>query len=394
MSISKKIKETIKKSSWIRKMFEQGAILKEKYGKENVFDFSIGNPYMDPPEVFQKALIEISNDQSRFIHSYMPNTGYPHVRKAVSEYISGEHDVEITENEVIMTCGAAGALNVIFKALLDPDDEVICPAPYFVEYSFYVDNHGGKLKTAFTNNDFSLDIKAIESEITEKTKAVLINSPNNPTGVVYSQENINELSLLLQEYSKKLNKIIYLISDEPYRKLVYDDIFVPSILKGYNNSIICTSYSKDISIPGERIGFLAVNSNAEYKDDLFNAMAITNRILGFVNAPALMQRIVPLIQGVCIDVSVYKRKRDLFYEGLTNCGYEIDKPAGAFYLFPKSPIADDIKFVSDLQEELILTVPGSGFGKPGYFRITYCSDDEIIIRSIKGFKKIIEKYKK
>ncbi len=393
MTISKKIESMMSKSSWIRKMFEEGAKLKAMHGAKNVFDFSLGNPNLAPPESFYTALSEIVNSREAGKHGYMPNIGYPHVRKSVADYLSEEQGAAVTADEVIMTCGAAGALNVILKTILDPGDEVISPAPYFVEYNTYVDNHGGVLKTVMTKPDFTLDIDAISGAITDKTKAILINSPNNPTGQVYSEDSLKQLGKMLEEKGKSLNRTIYLLSDEPYRKIVYDGIKVPSIFASYRESIIATSYSKDISIPGERIGFIAVNPQATYKPALLGGMALSNRILGFVNAPALMQRAVAAVQGMSADLSAYTRKRDLLCNGLAESGYEFTKPAGAFYLFPKSPIADDVKFVQSLQEELILTVPGSGFGGPGHFRIAFCVDDETIINAMPGFKRVMQKFR-
>jgi aspartate aminotransferase len=374
-------------------MFEEGARLKAEHGAENVFDFSLGNPNLEPPEKFRKVLKNTVMSLAGTDHGYMPNTGYPHVRKSVAEYLCEEEQVPISENDVIMTCGAAGALNVILKAILDPGDEVITPAPYFVEYQFYADNHGGILKTVSTKADFSLDIDAIHAAITEKTKAVLINSPNNPTGQVYSKESLDELGSLLKEKGKHLNRTLYLISDEPYRKIVYDGYTVPSIFKSYNESIIATSYSKDISIPGERIGYLVVHPEASFKEELIGGMALANRILGFVNAPGLMQRVVASLQGSRVDISAYARKRDMLCNGLAQCGYDFVEPPGAFYLFPKTPIPDDVTFVKELQKELILTVPGSGFGGPGHFRIAFCVDDLTIKNAMPGFKRTMEKYK-
>jgi aspartate aminotransferase len=394
MTISKKIETILSKSSWIRKMFEEGARLKAMHGSENVYDFSLGNPNLPPPPKFERELENIVRNLGPGDHAYMPNSGYPHVRKSVADYLSEEQQTELSENEVIMTCGAAGALNVILKTLLDPGDEVITPAPYFVEYNFYVANHGGFLKIVSTNPDFTLNIDAISAAISPKTKAVLINSPNNPTGQVYSEDSLNELEALLKAKRKKYRRTIYLISDEPYRKIVYSETRVPSVLHCCKESIIASSYSKDISIPGERIGFIAVNPKATFKDELLEGMALANRILGYVNAPALIQRVIALIQGVSVDISAYARKRDLLCEGLAGCGYEFVKPLGAFYLFPKTPIADDVKFVQALQDELVLTVPGSGFGEPGHFRIAYCVDDETIVNAIPGFKRVYERYSK
>ena len=374
-------------------MFEEGARLKAEHGAENVFDFSLGNPNLEPPEKFRKVLKNTVMSLTGTDHGYMPNTGYPHVRKSLAEYLCEEHQVQISENDVIMTCGAAGALNVILKAILDPGDEVITPAPYFVEYQFYADNHRGILKTVSTKSDFSLDIDAIRSAITEKTKAVLINSPNNPTGQVYSKESLDELGTLLKEKGKRLNRTLYLISDEPYRKIVYAGYTVSSIFKSYNESIIATSYSKDISIPGERIGYIVVHPEASFKEELIGGMALANRILGFVNAPGLMQRVVASLQGSIVDISAYARKRDILCNGLAQCGYDFVEPPGAFYLFPKTPISDDVTFVKELQKELILTVPGSGFGGPGHFRIAFCVDDLTIKNAMPGFERVMKKFK-
>jgi len=393
MTIAKHIETIISGSSWIRKMFEEGARLKAEHGAENVYDFSLGNPNLEPPEKFKAALKDAAASLDPGVHGYMPNTGYPHVRKSVADYLCGEQKARVTENEVIMTCGASGALNVILKAILDPGNEVITPAPFFVEYRYYVDNHGGSLKTVPTKPDFNLDIDAVSAAINQKTRAVLINSPNNPTGQIYSKESLNELGTLLNEKGKELNRTIYLIVDEPYRKIVYDGQKVPSIFQSYNESIIATSYSKDISIPGERIGYLAVNPKACFKKELIAGMALSNRILGFVNASALMQRVVASIQGASVDISAYARKRELLCKGLADCGYDFLTPAGAFYLFPRTPIPDDVKFVQALQEELILVVPGSGFGGPGHFRIAFCVADETIINAMPGFKRVMEKFR-
>jgi len=390
MPISKKIRDSITRTSWIRKMFEEGAILKSRYGPENVFDFSLGNPNLPPPKDFHPCVINAIQENQDGIHGYMPNSGFLSARQAVAEYVSKDHGIQLTAEHIIMTCGAAGAMNVILKAILNPDDEVICPSPFFVEYTYYVDNHGGILKPVPTNPDFTLNIDAISKAMSHKTKAIILNSPNNPTGQIYSQNSLEALAECLQAYQKDNGQIIYLISDEPYRKIVYDQMHVPSILSCYTESFICTSYSKDLSIPGERIGYLAVHPEATGIQDLLAAMAMTNRILGFVNAPALMQRVVAKLQHVSIDINQYKIKRDLLCDGLASFGYQLTKPLGAFYLFPRSPVKDDVAFVRELQKERILTVPGSGFGAPGHFRIAYCVDDQTIINAMEGFKRTIE----
>ncbi|MFW6081480.1 MAG: pyridoxal phosphate-dependent aminotransferase [Desulfosalsimonas sp.] len=392
MAIAEKMSDFIEKSSWIRRMFEQGAKLKSIHGAENVFDFSLGNPDLDPPAEFRRHLKQIAENAAPGRHAYMPNTGYPGTRKAVADFLSKEQGTDITENEIIMTCGAAGGLNIILKAILDPGDEVITPAPYFVEYGFYADNHGGRLVPVPAAPDFTIDVDAVEAAVNEKTRAVLINSPNNPTGQVYPEENISQLAASISAKAGQYGRCIYLISDEPYRKIVYDGISVPSVFSFYKNSIIATSYSKDLSLPGERIGFTAVNPEADDKQILMDAMALANRILGFVNAPALMQRVVAEIQGVQVDVSEYDRKRRLLCDGLSEIGYSFTTPAGAFYLFPEAPGGDDVEFVRALQEEKILAVPGSGFGAPGYFRLSYCVADQTIKDAMPGFKRAISGY--
>jgi aspartate aminotransferase len=392
MTVARKINEIMTQSSWIRKMFEEGARLKAEHGAANVFDFSLGNPNLPPPEKFNDILRDTVDSCGLGDHCYMPQAGYPQVCVAIADYLTQEQGVSLTCDEIIMTCGAAGALNVIFKALLDPGDEVLTPTPCFVEYRFYADNHGGVLKMVGTRPDFTLDMEAIDAAITANTKVVLINSPNNPTGQIYSRASLEVLGKLMQQKSAAFGHTIYLVSDEPYRKIVFDDARVPSIFQCYPESIIATSYSKDISIPGERIGFAAVNPNAAHKDELMAGMALTNRILGFVNAPALMQRVVACMQGMSVDIGEYKRKRDLLCDGLADAGYDFTIPPGAFYLFPRTPVADDVTFVKELQAELILVVPGSGFAGPGHFRIAFCVDDETIVNALPGFRKVMQKY--
>jgi len=392
MTVAEKVQMFLERSSWIRKMFEEGARLKARHGIEHVFDFSLGNPNLEPPARFKEVLVEVAKAANNGHHSYMPNMGYPSVRQTVADYLSKEQGTAITADEVIMTCGAAGALNVILKAIIEPGDELITPVPYFVEYSFYADNHGGVLKTVPTKSDFTLDLQAIQAAITPKTKAVLINSPNNPSGQIYAKESLLDLGSLLTEEGRRLNRTLYLISDEPYRKITFDGETVPSIFPCYTETMMTTSYSKDLSIPGERIGFLAVNPQATYKEDLLAGMALANRILGYVNAPALMQRAIQSLQGVSVNTTIYQKKRDLLCDGLSECGYAFVKPKGAFYLFPKTPSLDDVAFVRALQEERILTVPGSGFGAPGYFRIAFCVDDETIRRSLPGFKRALKRF--
>ncbi|MBI5897165.1 MAG: pyridoxal phosphate-dependent aminotransferase [Desulfobacterales bacterium] len=393
MSVAQKISAVMTQASWIRKMFEEGAKLKALHGADKVFDFSLGNPNLPPPPQFHDTLRDTVTACGLGDHCYMPQAGYPQVCVAVADYLAAEQGVRPESADIIMTCGAAGALNVIFKALLDPGDEVIVPTPCFVEYRFYVDNHGGAIRMVSTKPDFSLDVAAIAEAINPKTKVILINSPNNPTGQIYSAESLAQLGALLKQKSRELDRTLYLVSDEPYRKIVFDGRPVPSIFQAYSESLIATSYSKDLSIPGERIGFAAVNPAATYKSDIRAALALTNRILGFVNAPALMQRVVACLQGTSVDMGQYKRKRDLLCDGLAAAGYTFVTPPGAFYLFPKTPIADDVAFVRELQQELILTVPGSGFAGPGHFRIAFCVDDQTIVNALPGFGRVMETYR-
>ena len=391
MAVAAKIQDAIERSSWIRKMFEEGARLKALHGPDKVYDFSLGNPDLEPPEKFRQVISSVIAESPAGAHGYMPNAGYEETRAAVADYVSREQGVRVESEHVVMTCGAAGALNCIFKALLNPGEEVIVSAPYFVEYGFYADNHGGQIRVVSTGNDFTLDLVAIEKAINSRTKVVLINSPNNPSGQVYDRTSLQQLGDLLATSSKKMGRTLYLVSDEPYRKIVYDGFEVPSIFEAYANSIVATSYSKDVSLPGERLGYLVLHPQADEVKGLMGGFVLANRILGFVNAPALMQRVVTHLQGACVDVGVYQARRDLFCQGLADAGYELIKPRGAFYLFPKSPIADDVSFVRLLQEENILVVPGSGFGSPGYFRIAYCVGEKTIETAMPGFARALQK---
>lgn len=386
MGISKKMHEFATVSSWIRKMFEEGAKLKKQFGAENVFDFSLGNPDIAPPPQFDTVLRKIATDNAAGVHSYMPNSGYPFVREAVAGQISREQAMLVGADEILMTCGAAGALNVVLKAILDPDDEVIILAPFFVEYKFYIDNQGGKSVVVPTKSDFNLDFAAIQGAITDKTKAIIINSPNNPTGQIYPEKDLQALGILLSASQEKFGSTIFLLSDEPYRKIIFDDHQVPSIFQNYPNSIVVSSYSKDLSLPGERIGYIAVHPGIMEKNGLLAAMTLANRILGFVNAPALMQRVVAELQGVTVDTSIYARRRRTFCDILTAAGFAFTPPKGAFYIFPQTPIADDVRFVAHLQKYKILAVPGRGFGMPGYIRLAFCVDDDVIARSAPAFK--------
>ena len=376
----------MEKSSWIRKMFEEGINLKKQFGEENVFDLSLGNPVIEPPDEVQAALVQAAKDISPGLHRYMPNAGLQDVREAVAKTLSNECKVSISANDLVMVCGAAGGLNITLKTLLDNEDEVLIFAPYFVEYLFYADNHGGKAVAVKTHDDFTLDMDALKDALNAKTKAVIVNSPNNPTGVVYSREELKQLAEILKVHSEENGKTVYLISDDPYQKITFDGVEAVNILELYENSIYITSHSKDIALPGERIGFVAVHPKCEDAGSLLAGLIFSNRVLGFVNAPALIQRVVKNVQGVTVDVEQYKKKRDFLYGELTRIGYDVVKPQGAFYFFPKSPIDDEVEFARKLAEKKVLVVPGRGFGCPGYFRISYCLPDSVIEGSIAGFK--------
>lgn len=393
MTISKKMRTFAENSSWIRKMFEEGARMKAEYGDDNVCDFSIGNPDVPPPAKFAAVLQDLVHDEPPGIHGYMPNGGYPYVREALAKRLSGDQEVPLEQGDILMTCGAAGALNVIFKALLDPEDEVVVLRPFFVDYHFYVDNHGGVVKVVDTDEQFNLDLAAMEGALSEKTKVVLINSPHNPTGQIYSGESLQKLGALLDATSEKYLSSIYLVSDEPYRNIVFDGHQVPPLMTATTNAIVASSYSKELSVPGERIGYIAVHPNMAEKQEVVNAMTMANRILGFINAPALMQRAVAELQDHSVDSSIYARRLEVFCKILDDAGLEYERPKGAFYLFPKVPI-DDVDFCALLQEEKILAVPGRGFGMPGYIRLAFCVDEEVIVQSAEGFKRAMAAAKK
>jgi aspartate aminotransferase len=392
MAVSEKIKQSIAKGSFIRRMFEEGIKRKLKYGRDNVFDFSLGNPNLEPPAKVKQVLHELIDDPSPGRHGYMPNAGLPETKQAVADHLNKFNQTRLTADEIVMSAGAGAALNLVLKTILNPGDEVIIPSPYFFEYNFYLDNYQGVPKIVRTKSDFMLDVNRITENISQKTKAVLINSPNNPTGRVYSEKVLQELASALSHYSQKSGEPIYLISDEPYRKIVYDSVFVPSIVDVYNDTIVATSFSKDLSLGGERIGYVAVNPSISEKETILAGLVLCTRVLGYVNAPALMQRAVRYLLEETVDVSIYKKRRDMLCAGLGSIGYEFTRPEGAFYLFPKTPIADDVAFVSALKEENILVVPGSGFDGPGHFRIAYCVSDEVIQRALPGFAKVLKQY--
>ena len=390
MPISRRIAAYQAGGSWIRKLFEDGARLANDGSGRPVYDFSIGNPELEPPPEFKKALREIIDDDTPGQHKYMANIGFEATRAAVASDLSKDHDLPFKPQNIVMTVGAGGAVNVTLKALIDPGEEVIVNAPYFVEYKFYIENHGATMVVAETKSDFNLDIDDIAAKITDRTRAVIITNPNNPTGVLYPQETLNALGDLLRAKSEGLDRPIFVIDDAPYRKLVYDCPQCTSPFKGYENTLVATSHSKDLGLPGERIGFLAVSPRIDGWERIAGATAFANRTLGFVNAPALMQRVVAKLQSVTIDLDWYRRKRDLLYGELTRMGYEVPFPAGAFYIFPKVPDGDDITFIEKLRERRVLVVPGTGFGRSGYFRISYCVADDKIEGALPLFEDAIK----
>ncbi len=392
--IADKMKALVKNSSAIRAMFEEGKIMAAKYGAENVYDFSLGNPNVPAPVQVKEAIIEEAEKEDPIVlHGYMSNAGYEDVRQAVAESINKKFDTAFSAKNIIMTVGAAGGLNVILKTLLNPGDEVIAIAPYFGEYNSYVSNFDGKLVVVSPNTEtFQPNLTELEEKLTARTKAVIVNSPNNPTGVIYSEETIQAMAEILRKKQKEFGTDIYLISDEPYRKLAYDGAEVPYLTKYYENAIIGYSFSKSLSLPGERIGYLVIPDEAADSEDVISAAGTATRILGYVNAPSLMQKAVAKCLDAQADVPYYDRNREDLYNGLKEMGFECIKPQGAFYLFMKSPVADEKVFCEAAKKQHILIVPGSSFACPGYVRIAYCVAHETIINSMPGFKALAEEF--
>ena len=386
------IKAHLGNSSWIRRMFEAGIELKKKYGAENVFDYSLGNPDIPAPEVVKTAMTDLAEHAlDPFAFGYMPNAGLPEVRAALAAKLGKEQGVEVGGEKVLVTCGAAGGINVFFRAVLSAGDEVLCPAPYFVEYGFYAENYGGILKSVPCKEDFTLDIAAMDAAITPKTRAVIINSPNNPTGQIYSAEEINALAEVLRKHSAANGRVIYLISDEPYRFLNFDGVEIPSMFKAYDTTVVIGSFSKNLSLAGERIGFIGVNPALENGQELMAGLIMCNRILGFVNAPVVAQKLILQCMDSEVDLNIYRRRRDKMAKVLKDAGLEFTMPRGAFYFFPKSPTADESVFINALVEQRVLAVPGRGFGMPGYFRLAFCSiSEEAIEKSADSFKRAVE----
>lgn len=393
--ISEKMVGLVQNSSTIRAMFEEGKKLANIYGEENVYDFSIGNPSVEPPKEVKEAIIDIiTNESPNLVHGYMNNSGYEDVRTVIAKHINNLHGTTFNLDNIIMTVGAAGGLNVIFKALLNKEDEVIVFAPYFGEYRSYVNNYDGVLVEVSPNTvDFQPNLDEFKEKITAKTKAVIVNTPNNPTGVVYSEETICELAKILEDKQKEFGTSIYLISDEPYRELVYDGVEVPYLTKYYKNTVVGYSYSKSLSLPGERIGYLVLPSEMDDFENVSAAANVANRILGYVNAPSLMQRVIARCVDAKVDVEVYNRNREVLYNNLTAFGYRCIKPQGAFYLFVEALGGDDIAFTNAAKKYNILIVPGTSFGCPGYCRISYCVDHRKVIGALEGFEKLAKEYR-
>ena len=382
----------VKNSSVIRAMFEEGKRLSDIYGEENVFDFSIGNPNVYPPDEVKEAIIDIvNNEDQNLVHGYMNNAGYEDVRQNIAEFLNKKNNNNLSIENIVMTCGAAGGLNVILKSILNPGEEVIVIAPYFGEYNNYVANYDGKIVAVKADTKtFQPDMYKLEKAINKNTRALIINNPNNPTGVVYTQESIKKMTDILKEKQKEFNTDIYLISDEPYREIVYDGAKVTNLLDYYENTFIGYSYSKSLSLPGERIGYIVVNNEMKDFEDVVSALNVANRILGFVNAPSLFQRVIGKTLGAEVDVNIYKKNRDLLYNHLISIGFECVKPEGAFYLFPKALISDDVKFCEIAKKFNLLLVPGSSFGCSGFVRISYCISYNKIEKSLQAFTKLAD----
>lgn len=380
--ISKYINQAMEQSSWIRRMFEVGREMKISYGAENVYDLSLGNPILEPPPEFFRVFQKIATNTSSGKHRYMSNAGFEDVREKVALYLRQKNLLNAEMKHIIMSCGAGGAINVILKTIIDPGDEVIIMAPYFSEYVFYIHNQQGKVMVAETDEQFNLDLEELDRKITPRTKAIIINSPNNPTGRIYDKNNLMGLVMLLKDRQKKYQKNIYVISDEPYREIVFNGKKVTSIVSLLENSFMAYSWSKSLALPGDRIGYIAVNPEMNEVDKVIDGLIFSTRILGFINATAVMQLAVGELLHATVKVNYYETKRDYIYKKLTEAGYDAVKPEGTFYIFPKAPVGDDLAFIQKAKEKRVLIVPGQGFGRAGYFRISFCIDDRTIARGI------------
>lgn len=393
--ISDRMKELVENNSVIREMFEEGKRLKKIYGDENVFDFSLGNPSVPVPKEVNDAIVRILQKEAQnIVHGYTSNNGFEDVREKLAVSLNRKFGTNFNENNFVMTVGAASGLNIVLKSILNKDEEVIVFAPFFSEYKCYIENYDGKIVVVSPNekNNFVPDLKEFEEKITDKTRAIIINNPNNPTGVVYDEEFIKKLSEILYKKEKEYNKEIFLISDEPYRELVYDNIKVPFITKYYKNTIVVYSYSKSLSIPGERIGYVLVPDEVDDAEELITAITIANRVIGCVNAPSLMQKVIAECLDINCDISEYDKNRKLLYSKLKEYGFECVKPEGAFYIFVKAPNGDDKEFAERAKKYNILFVPATSFGCKGFVRIAYCVSTKMIEKSLDSFKKLAEEY--
>lgn len=393
--ITEKMKKLVKNGSAIRAMFEEGKIMRAKLGDENVFDFSLGNPSIVPPATVKQAIYDIlENEPEMFVHGYMNNSGYEDVRDNTANYINSQHGTSFTRDNIVMTVGAASALNIALKVVIDPGDEVLLIAPYFGEYNNYISNYEGVPVVVSPDTErFSINFEELEQKISPKTKLMIVNTPNNPTGAVYSEEDLTKLADILARKQKEYGTTIYLISDEPYREIVFNGLKVPYLTKFYPNTFVAYSYSKSLSLPGERIGYLVVSSEMEDFEETVGALNVANRILGYVNAPSLMQRVAGRCVGQTADLSVYEENKNILCKALTEYGYDIVEPKGTFYMFPKCFIEDDKEFCKAAKEYGLVIVPGSNFACPGYFRIAFCVDKDMVERSLPAFKKLAERYK-
>lgn len=388
--LNSEVKGFLNNSSMIRRMFEAGIELKKQYGAENVYDFSLGNPDLPPPPEIKCAMQELAEASDQpFAFGYMPNAGEVAAREALAKLVSSEQNMSVPAQNIIVTCGAAGGINAFFRAVLTPGDEVICPAPYFVEYGFYAGNFGGTLKPVAGKKDFSLDIDAIAAAVNANTRAIILNSPNNPTGKIYSKEELCAVAGVLTAAREKYGRMIYIVADEPYRFLNFDGVEIPSLLDIYDGTVAIGSFSKSLSLPGERIGYIAVSPKLADSAELLGALTLTNRILGFVNAPVVAQKLITKCWSCQVDLEIYRRRRNAMAKVLSDAGINFIMPQGAFYFFPESPTADEKVFINALLKERVLAVPGSGFGAPGYFRLAFCVSEKNITDSAESFKRAV-----
>lgn len=389
LPIAQRVAQAARSASFIREMFERGRRMKAEFGERNVYDFSLGNPNATPPQAFFDALRAVAAEHDPARHRYMPNAGFDEPRAAVARFLSAEYRIDIDPAGVILTSGAAGGLNVTLRSLCDPGDEIIVLAPYFPEYRFYIEQAGGVMVLVQTDHDFQPDLAAIERAITDRTRGILVNSPNNPCGAIYGDDACRALADLLKRHDRP-DRPIYLVTDDPYRRIIYDRDWCPTPVTHYPRTIIVSSYSKDLSIAGERAGYIAVHPGVPARGDILGAMTMLNRTLGFVNMPAFMQRVIARCADACCDVSFYRANRDLLGHALRDAGYDLVLPAGALYAFPKTPLADDLAFCDLLARHRVLAVPGRGFGRPGYMRLSFCIERQVIEAALPAFKAAID----